>query len=404
MLPLGVIRAQWRLLAFGWLMSFGSSLGQTYFISLFGGVMRAELDISHSAYGLCYMVGTFASAAVLPWAGALVDRRPLLRFSLAAIIGLAVSAALFAGVQGLASLALGFFALRFFGQGLMMHAAITTMARYFGSVRGRAVSFATLGHVAGEAVLPIAVVALLGLTHWRGVWLIAAVALLLLVGAAVPALLARPPRTVEPDPVGSASAAKRSVPAVDATLGEVLRDPGLYLRLPVLLAPAAISTALIFHQVHVGVQKGWSLTLIAAGLSAYALGALVMLLASGFLVDRYGARRIVPVCLAPFLLACLVLAASSTPASALVYFGLLGAGSGLTGIVLSAVWAELYGVAHLGAIRAFAASIMVFASGLGPAALGMLIDGGIHIDAVAIGFAIYCVAASAFAALARHGQ
>jgi hypothetical protein len=64
----------------------------------------------------------------------------------------------------------------------------------------------------------------------------------------------------------------------------------------------------------------------------------------------------------------------------------------------------LYGVAHLGAIRAFAASLMVFASGLGPAALGMLIDGGIHIDAVAIGCAIYCVAASAFAALARHSQ
>ena len=401
MLPLSTLLAQWRLLAFGWLMSFGSSLGQTYFISLFGGVMRADLGISHSAYGLCYTLGTFASAAVLPWAGALIDRRPLLRFSLVAMAGLALSAGLIAGVQGVVGLAIAFFALRLFGQGLMMHAAMTTMSRYFGSVRGRAVSFATLGHVAGEAVLPIAVVALMGVVHWRGVWLISAGALLVLGLATVPGLLARGFRPL-PDDAEASRKARSGRPVADATLREALRDPGLYLRLPVLLAPAAISTALIFHQVHIGVQKGWSLTLIAAGLSAFALGSFSMLLVAGFLVDRFGARRLVPVCLVPMLLACLVLASAGSTPAALAYFALLGVGSGLTGVVLSTLWAELYGVAHLGAIRAFAASTMVFSSGLGPAALGILIDAGVRVESVALACAAYCVAASALAATARR--
>jgi hypothetical protein len=127
----------------------------------------------------------------------------------------------------------------------------------------------------------------------------------------------------------------------DLSLSEALRDAGLYLRFPVLLAPSFISTGLIFHQVHIGTAKGWSLTLIASSLSVFAVGSLAMMIVAGPLVDRFSARRLVPVCLTPLALACLILALSHGTPGALALFGLLGVGSGLTAVMLGAIWAEL---------------------------------------------------------------
>ena len=67
------------------------------------------------------------------------------------------------------------------------------------------------------------------------------------------------------------------------------------------------------------------------------------------------------------------------------------------------MWAELYGVTHLGAIRAFGHAVMVFASGLAPAVMGLLIDWGYAVGTIAIASAVYCAAASALAAAAGQG-
>ena len=50
------------------------------------------------------------------------------------------------------------FALRFFGQGAMTHAGITSMTRYFGKDRGKAISIGNLGGMLGVMFLPIIVV------------------------------------------------------------------------------------------------------------------------------------------------------------------------------------------------------------------------------------------------------
>jgi MFS family permease len=111
---------------------------KTYFISNFGGVVRSDFGLSHSANGTCYSAGTLASACVLLWAGRLIDRKSLTAFSLGVIGGLAIAVTVMAGAIGALGLTLAFFALRFFGQGLMTHAAMTAMAAIFSAERGRA--------------------------------------------------------------------------------------------------------------------------------------------------------------------------------------------------------------------------------------------------------------------------
>lgn len=64
---------QRRFVAFGFVMAFASSFGQTYFIGIFGPGIQAEFDLSHTLWGAIYMVGTIASALLLPWSGRRID-------------------------------------------------------------------------------------------------------------------------------------------------------------------------------------------------------------------------------------------------------------------------------------------------------------------------------------------
>ena len=72
------------------------------------------------------------------------------------------------------------FGLRFFGQGAMTHAGETTMARYFGSNRGKAISFATFGGQIGVMFLPIIAVTLLKVIDWRHVWLVGSFSIMII--------------------------------------------------------------------------------------------------------------------------------------------------------------------------------------------------------------------------------
>ena len=402
MLPWGTLRDRWALLVYGVMMAFCSGFGQTYFVSVFGGEVRDAFKLDHATYGALYAAGTIASSAVLLWAGRLIDRWSLTAFSVTTAIGLAAATGIMSVAAGYASLVIAFFALRFFGQGLMVHAAMTAMARYFIRTRGTAVSIASLGHVLGQAVWPPLIVALLALLTWRHVWLAGAGFLLLVLVPAVVYLLSRP--YTPPAPVMGAgntpSRAEDLEPAESHTLADALRDPGLYLRLPVLLAPAFITTGLIFHQVHIAGVKGWPTELVAASFSVLAIGSFVMTLVTGPVIDRLTAARILPFGLLPMALSATVLALFSSALAAPAYFGLMGVGSGATQVIMGALWAEVYGTRHIGAIRAFAVSAMVFTSGLAPPVIGLLLDRGVSLEAIGLGTAAYCLAASALSALA----
>jgi hypothetical protein len=86
-----------RWLATGFLLAFGSSFGQTYFISLFAGEIRASYGLTDGDWGLLYTGATLCSALLLLGKGGWADTVPLSR--LAPII-----AAVFAGAALLMAL------------------------------------------------------------------------------------------------------------------------------------------------------------------------------------------------------------------------------------------------------------------------------------------------------------
>ena len=163
----------------GVLLTFLSSFGQTFFISIFAGHIMGTFELSHGEWGLIYGVGTFTSAAIMVWAGGLTDRfrvrslAPVILVLLAlACLGMALNPVWW-------GLFVVIFALRFAGQGMTSHIAIVAMSRWFIATRGRALAIATTGFAVGEALLPLIFVALMVLIDWRILWLVAAVISLL---------------------------------------------------------------------------------------------------------------------------------------------------------------------------------------------------------------------------------
>lgn len=388
------------LIGFGAFMCLISSVGQTYFISLFGGEVRAAFGLSHGDFGLIYMIGTIASGATLIMFGRIVDHLSLTSSTFIVLFGLAAVAAYTGLVWSPVALTVAIFGLRLFGQGMSTHVGITAMARHFERFRGRAISIASLGHAIGVAASPAFVIFLLTRMDWREAWFVTAALVVVLVPL-VPMLL-RGTGWQRPDVANAEMQNDRLVTIEGNTLSEALRDPGMWLRMPALLAPSFISTGFFFHQVHLAETKNWDIDVMAYSFSAFAIATVIGLLVGGVLVDRLTARRLVSVFLTPLAASCLVLWSQDSTASAPVFLGLMGLGAGLTQVLLGALWAELYGIRHIGAIRSFATAMMVFSTGVAPFVMGFAVDMGVTLEAIALWSMFYCLGSSVFSTVAAR--
>lgn len=374
-------------LAAGALMTFSSSFGQTFFIALFAGEIRAEFGLSHGDWGGIYTLGTLMSAALMVWAGGLTDRVRARTLCTGLMVGFAGVCGLAASVWSPAALVLAVFGLRFCGQGMLYHTAIVSMGRWFARARGRAVAIATLGFSAGEAVLPALFVALIGVLGWRGAWWAAAGLALCLAPLFLWLLRAeRTPRSLEE------SAQAPGLGGRHWTRGEALRHWLFWATLPGVLTPPVFGTAFFFHQVHLTELKGWPLEGFAALFALYVAVSIPSSFLGGWAVDRFGATRMLA--LWPGLLAVgLGIAGAFEPFwAAALAMAALGAMQGFGTAAAGAFWPEIYGTRNLGAIRALASSWMVCATAVGPGASGWLIDAGVGFETQLIGMAAWSAA------------
>jgi len=389
------LAANGRFAAFGFLIAFGSSFGQTFFLGVFGPHIQAEFSLSHTDWGGVYMAGTLASAALLPWTGKFIDRLDLRVYTLLVVALLAVACLFTARVAGGVGLLIAVLLLRQSGQGLMSHVAVTSMARYFHRERGRAIAVASIGFAAGEALLPVLVVVMIAWLGWRQCFdLIAMVLVLVLMPLALWLCSGHTRRHRMHMASVAASTHAGAAERRSWTRAEVLHDTRFWLLLPGLLAPALILTALFFHHLNIADAKGWTHAWITGSYVVYAGTTTLVALGCGTLIDRLGAARLLPYMLAPLIAALLLVWAFDSRWVVWPYLALAGVNVGIAHTGVSALWPELYGTGHLGSIKSLAAALSVFASALGPVSMGALADLGMPIDAVCLVFAGYAAGAA----------
>ena len=240
------------------------------------------------------------------------------------------------------------------------------------ATRGRAISLASMGFAAGQALLPIIFVALLTTYDWRNLWLLAAVCVVVTIP--VIQVLLRQERTPQSM---SGDAQTLGMGGKHWTRNELLRHPLFYLLVPLILGPAAWGTALFFQQVHLTEVKGWSLASFVALMPVYTVSTIAFTFITGWAVDRFGVKWVVPFQMVPFAVSFLVLAFADTIFAAGLGLVIFGIGQGMQGTATTAFWAVFYGTRNLGSIKAAAAALMVFGSAIGPGITGALIDLGI---------------------------
>ncbi len=369
------------------------SFGQTFYISLSSGSIRAEYGLTHGEFGTLYMLATLASAVTLSQVGKIVDVMSVSRVAVIIIPLLALFAGSMAYVDSLPLLLVTIFGLRLFGQGMMTHNAITAMGRWYVAQRGRAVSVATLGHQAGEAVFPIVYVSIVAGVGWRNTWLLSA---LLLVGIALPLIYGL--MRVERQPRSSDGVEMNSAPR-DWTRRDVLRDPIFWLIMVGILAPGFIGTTIFFHQVYLVELRDWSLELFAGSFVFMAMMTISFALIGGMLIDRFSAVAMLPTFLLPLALSCFLLAGIEAQWGIFAFMALLGISYGFSSTLFGALWPEIYGTRHLGSIRAVVIALVVFATAMGPGVTGFLIDFGVSYPLQIFVMGAYCIAISVVMAI-----
>ena len=401
---LRLIRSEWQLLLFGFMMTFWSSPGQTFLISLFSGEIRAELDLSDGEFAGIYSLATLASAILVIWSGALVDRIDLKKLSLWVVFGLAAGCGLMSISDSVLTLLLSLFVLRQLGQGLMFIISSTAMVRYLDEHKGKASALASIGYAVSEAVMPGLLVALLLWVGWRQSWQVAAVLLIIFMVPAILYLL-RDHRQrhsdylnrLDDDGGDHSNDAGRTYRRRQWTRAEVLRDRYFYLFAPGLMSQPLMFTGFIFHQVHLVESKGWPLLGWATLFSLYAVVSVATKLVCGPLIDRFGAIRMIPLVALPMGLGLVILALADSLAWGGVFLVLTGITVGFQSTTVAPFWSEMYGSQHLGAIKSLGAAAMVFCTALSPIVIGWQIDLGVSMETLALAAAVYVFLTSALA-------
>ena len=370
-----------KVIVFGFIFTFFSSFGQSFFLGLFNSSIRETLSITHGQFGSIYASATLLSSFLLIWVGKKIDDINIFKFAFYVTLLLSFSCFFFSKISSIVFLFIAVFLMRFSGQGLMSHTATTTISRFFTKSRGKALSIGWFGLSTAEFILPVLIVYLLTLTAWQNIWLSISV-LILFILPFTSFVLIKNLNFDSREDVNDQNFVEKEIKSW--TRVEVLKDYRFYIICLNMLAMPWIATGVFVYQSYITESKEWGEFVIAQSFMAYSILSVITLLGSGFLIDKFTSRKLLIFMNIPLLISMLVLFYLDISISAFIFLGLIGISNGLANVLGSSTWAEIYGVKYIGSIKALTTALMVFSTAFGTALFGLLIDKGFTIEQIAV--------------------
>ena len=375
-----------KVILFGFIFTFFSSFGQSFFLGLFNSSIRNELSITHGQFGSIYASATLLSSFVLIWLGKKIDDINISKFAFLVIFLLSISTFLFSRISSILFLFIAIFLMRFSGQGMMSHTATTTVSRYFTVSRGKALSISWFGLSTAEFILPVLIIYLLSLYDWKIIW--ESISLIILLFLPIASFfLVRGLNFESRETYDEKNINKKEIKNWKRI--EVIKDYRFYIICLNMLAMPWIATGTFVYQSFILTSKNWGPYIIAQSFMVYSLLSVITLLISGFLIDKFTSRKLIIYMNIPLLVSVFIIIYFNHPFTAFLFLGLIGISNGFANVLGSSTWAEIYGVKYIGSIKALTTALMVFATAFGTALFGYLIDKGFTIEQIAILSAIY---------------
>ena len=376
-----------KVIIFGFIFTFFSSFGQSFFLGLFNAPIRNELGITHGQFGNIYATATIFSSLLLIWVGKKIDEYQIIYYSFFVILLLFFSSLFFSFINSIIFLSIGIFLMRFSGQGLMSHTSTTTISRFFEKSRGKALSTIWFGLSSAEFILPVLVTYLFVIYSWRSVWQGIAIIIIIF----LPFVVLNTIKKIKLDSREKDLNPKKNFKIKSWKRREVIKDYRFYIVSLNMLAMPWIATGVFVYQSFISDSKMWNIYTIPKAFMVYSLASIITLFFSGFLVDKFTSRKLIPIMNIPLLISMFVLFYYHQEISAFIFLGLVGISNGLANVLGSSTWAEIYGVKFIGSIKALTTAFMVFSTAFGTAVFGLMIDNGFSIENIAFVSGIYIV-------------
>ena len=369
-----------KVILFGFIFTFFSSFGQSFFLGLFNSSIRDALSITHGQFGTIYASATLLSSLVIIWVGKKIDDIDVFKFGTFVTLLLSFSCYFFSKVSSVTFLFIAIFLMRFSGQGLMSHTATTTISRYFTKSRGKALSTGWFGLSTAEFILPVFIIYLLTFMEWRGIWINISFVILLL--PIISYLLIKNIKLDSREIDNNKN--KRNIKIKNWKRIEVIKDYRFYIVCANMLAMPWIATGIFVYQSFILSSKNWGPYVIAQSFMAYSILSVITLFIAGFLIDKFSSRKLLIYMNLPFLLSLFLIIVFDNSIVSFLFLGLIGISNGLANVLGSSTWAEVYGVKHIGSIKALTTALMVFSTAFGTAVFGLLIDKGFSIEQISM--------------------
>ena len=296
--------------------------GQTMGMAVFTEPFMDAFGLSRSELSFAYLCGTVGSAFLLTRAGRLYDRvgARIMVVGASVLLGVMISfislidqiGGTLAGLLGLPLAALtlpliliGYFGVRFSGQGVLTSASRNVLLLWFEKRRGLVSGIRGVFVSLGFSIAPLVLAFMIDAAGWRGaLWLMSGT---LVFGFAVAALIflrnAPEEEGLLPDGnSGQADEADRPVyRAPDKTLAEARRSPSFWLYSGGLAIHALFGTAVTFHIVSIFAEAGRSRTEAFAYFLPQAIVSTSVNLVGSAFVDRQKLKPFLLIMLSAFL-------------------------------------------------------------------------------------------------------
>ena len=370
-----------KVIIFGFIFTFFSSFGQSFFLGIFNPSIRNELSITHGQFGSIYAAATLLSSFILIWLGKKIDDINIFKFALLVALLLSFSCFFFSKISSITFLFIAILLMRFSGQGMMSHTATTTISRYFTKSRGKALSTGWFGLSTAEFILPVLMIYLLSIINWKIIWIYISILVLIF----LPIISFYLIKNLNFDSREETPEKNENFKNIkNWTRLDVVKDYRFYIICMNMLAMPWIATGVFVYQSFILSSKGWGPYIIAQSFMVYSITSVITLFVAGFLIDKFTSRKLLIYMNLPLLLSAGVLFYFKNPVSSFFFLGLIGISNGLANVLGSSTWAEIYGVRHIGSIKALTTALMVFATAFGTALFGFLIDKGLSIENISI--------------------
>ena len=381
-----------------------TSPGQSFSVSIFIDDFIREFQLDRTTVSGLYGLGTFLAALSLTWVGRQIDKRGNRRVGIIVSALFAVVLILFSTITSPIFLLFGFMAIRGLGQGSLMIINSTVIAQWFKRYRGRMMSLAIVAFALFQGAYVDSLRLLNESIGWRQSWIVLGIGIAMTVLPLTVIFMRNRPEDFGLQPDGDLAPKEEQQVTIDkpkreynATLREAMNTPIFWVFMFAKFLPSAWGTGLVLHQISLFDGLGYTPAIATQTFAWIALCSAMFSILAGILIDKISPKYVVALQLLAFLVMVSFGTMMTQTWMLIIYaigFGfVLGAG----GVFDGAVYPNLYGRLHQGAIRGFTSTVAVIGSAVGPILFGISFDswgGYATVLYIGVGLAMLAIIAS----------